>query len=635
MISFNNVSISKGNKKLLDDANILISEGHRIGIIGRNGCGKTTLFQTISDETYLETGEITKSSNLRLSLMAQETPGVERAAIDFVIDAHVEFRALEKQKLIAEELCDNDALTTVVSKLDEIEGYKVTNSAQQVLNGLGFSIEDYEKPVTDFSGGWRVKLNLAAALLCPSDLLMLDEPTNHLDLEATIWLEQWLLKYKGTLLLVSHDRAFLDKVIDHVISFEGCHLRMYVGNYSAFERQHAERLALEASLSRKQEARKKKIEEFVRRFRAKASKANQAQSRLRELKRMQDISPAHVDSPFEFKFLEPKIKPNFLLEIDDLSIGFGSPLASHINLMVRCESRIGLLGFNGSGKSTLIKVLAGQLKALSGVVKKSKHIKIGYYAQHQVDALNLEASPLELISAVGESDGLPNPKTEQQIRDFLGGFDFHGSRADEAIKNFSGGEKARVALAKIVCAEPNLLLLDEPTNHLDLDMCHALELALQEYEGAMVVISHDRHLLANTVDEFYAINNGKFKEYSGSIYDYEAWLGEVGQSERGSVFKKSRNQFVQDDKKEVRKKAAAERQKLAPLKRQVKLLEAEIEKILTELKLTEEELSNENIYGSNQKSHLVDTLERQGRLKSLLMDKEGEWYEMQKKLDLC
>ena len=634
MISFNNVSLSKGNKKLLDYTNILILEGQRVGIIGRNGCGKTTLFQAISDDTYLESGEITKSPNLRLSLMAQETPGVERAAIDFVIDAHAEFRALERQRLIAEQLCDNDALTTVVSKLDEMEGYKVTNSAQQVLNGLGFSIEDYEKPVTDFSGGWRVKLNLAAALLCPSDLLMLDEPTNHLDLEATIWLEQWLLKYKGTLLLISHDRAFLDKVINHVISFEGCHLKMYVGNYSAFERQHSERLALEVSLSRKQEARKKKIEEFVRRFRAKASKANQAQSRLRELKRMQDISPAHVDSPFQFKFLEPRVKPNFLLEVDHLSIGFGFPLVTNINLKVRCESRIGLLGFNGSGKSTLIKVLADQLKALSGIVKKSKHIKVGYYAQHQVDALNLEVSPLELISAVGESEGSPNLKTEQQIRDFLGGFDFHGSRADEAIKNFSGGEKARVALAKIVSSEPNLLLLDEPTNHLDLDMCHALELALQEYEGAMVVISHDRHLLANTVDEFYAINNGKFEEYCGSIYDYEAWLGKMGQGEREDLFKKRQNQLVRDGRKEVRKKAAAERQKLAPLRRQVKLLESEIEKILTQLKLTEEELSNESIYGSNQKSHLVDTLERQGRLKSLLTEKEGEWYEIQRKLDL-
>ena len=634
MISLNNVSISKGNKKLLDDANISIQEGHRVGVIGRNGCGKTSLFHAISDEAHLETGEIKKRSNLRLSIMEQETPGVERAAIDFVIDAHVEFRALEKQQLIAEELCDNDALTTVVSKLDEIEGYKVTNSAQQVLSGLGFSIEDYEKPVTDFSGGWRVKLNLAAALLCPSDLLMLDEPTNHLDLEATIWLEQWLLQYKGTLLLISHDRTFLDKVIDHVISFESCQLRIYVGNYSAFERQRAERLALEASLYRKQEARKKKIEEFVRRFRAKASKANQAQSRLRELKRMQDISPAHVDSPFKFEFLKPRFKPNFLLEIDDLSIGFDSPLVTHINFIVRSESRIGLLGFNGSGKSTLVKVLAGQLKALSGQVKKSKNIKIGYYAQHQVDALNHEASPLEVISAVGESEVSPLVRTEQQIRDFLGGFDFHGSRAEEAIKNFSGGEKARIALAKIVSSEPNLLLLDEPTNHLDLDMCHALELALQEYEGAMIVISHDRHLLANTVDEFYAINTGKFKEYSGSIYDYEIWLGKIGESERKGLLKNSLNQIVREDRKAARKKAAAERLKLAPLKRQIKLVETEIEKILNELKLTKEELSNESIYGSNQKSHLVDTLEREGRLKSLLQDKEEEWYEIQKKLEI-
>ncbi len=626
--------MSKGNKKLLDDVNILISEGHRVGVIGRNGCGKTSLFQAISDEAHLESGTILRRSNLRLSLMAQETPGVKKAAIDFVVDAHVEYRALEKQRLIAEELCDSDALTTVVSRLDEIEGYKVTNSAQQVLSGLGFSSEDHDRPVSDFSGGWRVKLNLAAALLCPSDLLMLDEPTNHLDLEATLWLEQWLLQYRGTLLLVSHDRAFLDKVIDHVISFESCQLKTYVGNYSAFERQRAERLALEASLFRKQETRKKKIEEFVRRFRAKASKANQAQSRLRELKKMQDISPAHVDSPFQFQFSKPGFKPNFLVELDNLSIGFDSPLATHINLMVRFESRIGLLGFNGCGKSTLVKVLAGQLEALSGIVKKSKHLKIGYYAQHQVDALNLEASPLELISEIEKSERSRTPRTEQQIRDFLGGFDFHGSKADEAIKNFSGGEKARVALAKVVSSEPNLLLLDEPTNHLDLDMCHALELALQEYEGAMVVISHDRHLLANTVDAFYAINNGKFKEYSGSIYDYEDWLVKIGESGGKGFLKNSKNQIARDDRKGIRKKAAVERQKFAPLKSKVKSLEAEIEKILTEIKLTEEELSNESIYGSNKKSHLVDILERQGRLKSLLTDKEEEWYVIQEKLDL-
>ncbi len=628
MISFNHVCLSRGSKKLLDDVSFLIPKGNRVGVVGRNGSGKTSLFRAILDEIHLESGNIDKPSDLRLSLMEQETPGIDRSAIDFVIDAHIEYRFLEKQLLTAEELDDNEALTDVLYRLDAIEGYKVKNTAQQILTGLGFSSKDYKNPVKSFSGGWRVRLNLAASLLCPSDLLMLDEPTNHLDLEATIWLEQWLLRYKGTLLLVSHDRTFLDRIIDHVISFEYCQLKMYVGNYSAFERQRAERLALEDSLYKKQQVRKKRIEEFVRRFRVKASKAKQAQSRLRELNRMQDISPAHVDSPFQFRFPKPRSKPNFLMHLNKLSFGFDAPLASQVNLSVLCESRIGLLGFNGSGKSTLIKVLAGQLDPLSGELRKSKNIKLGYYAQHQVDALDLEKTPVQLITEVQTRVRTSAAKKEQEIRDFLGGFDFRGSRADEAIKNFSGGEKARMALAIVVSSEPNLLLLDEPTNHLDLEMCHALELALQEYEGAMIVISHDRHLLANTVDEFYAINNSNFSEFSGSIHDYEARL-----RESESLLYDSDSKISRTDRKEARKKAAEERERMTPLKKQLKLLETEIEKISSELKLIEKELLDESIYGLTHKNQLKLTLEKQGRLKSLLVKKEEGWYEIQKKLD--
>ena len=633
MISFNQLSLSRGKKKLLDDVNVLIPKGNRIGIVGRNGSGKTSLFRAILDEVYVESGKIDKPSDLRLSLMEQETPGIERAAIDYVIDAHFEYRVLEKQRLTAEEHHDNDTLTNVLDRLDAIEAYKVKNSAQQILTGLGFSSSDHENPIKSFSGGWRVRLNLAASLLCPSDLLMLDEPTNHLDLAATIWLEQWLLQYKGTLLLVSHDRTFLDRIIDHVISFESCQLKMYVGNYSAFERQRAERLALEASLYKKQQARKNKIEEFVRRFRVKASKAKQAQSRLRELNRMRDISPAHVDSPFQFRFSRPSSAPNFLMHLDKLSMGFETPLVRKVNLTVTCESRIGLLGFNGSGKSTLIKVMAGQLNPLSGELKKSKHIKIGYYAKHQVDALDLEITPLELIAAVEKQAGRSTSKSEQEIRDFLGGFDFQGSRADEAIKNFSGGEKARMALARVVSFEPNLLLLDEPTNHLDLEMRHALELALQEYEGAVVIISHDRHLLANTVDEFYAINDGNFSEFLGSIHDYEVTLRENGESSRKDFLHDSYSKIGQTDRKEARKKAAVERRRLAPLKKQERLLETEIEEISSELKLIEEELLDESIYDVAHKIRLKNVLEKQGRLKSLLKIKESQWYDLQKKLE--
>ena len=633
MIHLNNISLTRGKKKLLSEANILIPKAQRVGVIGRNGCGKTSLFRTISDGLTLDSGTIDKPSGLRISLMNQETPGLDRSAIDFVIDAHSEYRALEKKRLAAEKLQDGKALTMILDRLDAIGDYQIENVAQQILTGLGFSPEDYDKPIEQFSGGWRVKLNLAASLLCPSDLLMLDEPTNHLDLEATVWLEEWLLRYKGTLLLISHDRTFLDNVIDHVISFEHGQLKTYIGNYSAFEIQRAERLALESALYKKQQYRKKQIEAFIRRFRAKASKAKQAQSRMKELERMQEVASAHVDSPFQFEILKPSFSPNFLLQADELTIGYEKPLVSQIKLAVRAESRIGLLGFNGSGKSTLIKVLSGQLDKLSGTLTKSKNLRIGYYAQHQVDVLDPSATPVEIIANSASRSTASSLGTEQEIRDFLGGFHFHGSKADEAIGDFSGGEKTRLALAEVVSSKPNLLLLDEPTNHLDLEMCHALEMALQNYEGAMIIISHDRHLLANTVNEFYAIYSGNFSEFVGSIHDYEVWLKNKSEQSIKNRIQNHETGADRIQKKELRQIAAANRQKLAPLKRQLKLLESDIENISLELEFIEKELLSEEIYEPGRKTDLAGITEKQGRLKSLLQNKENEWYKIQQQLE--
>ena len=633
MIHLNNISLTRGKKKLLSEANILIPKAQRVGVIGRNGCGKTSLFRTISDGLTLDSGTIDKPSGLRISLMNQETPGLDRSAIDFVIDAHSEYRALEKKRLAAEKLQDGKALTMILDRLDAIGDYQIENVAQQILTGLGFSPEDYDKPIEQFSGGWRVKLNLAASLLCPSDLLMLDEPTNHLDLEATVWLEEWLLRYKGTLLLISHDRTFLDNVIDHVISFEHGQLKTYIGNYSAFEIQRAERLALESALYKKQQHRKKQIEAFIRRFRAKASKAKQAQSRMKELERMQEVASAHVDSPFQFEILKPSFSPNFLLQADELTIGYEKPLVSQIKLAVRAESRIGLLGFNGSGKSTLIKVLSGHLDKLSGTLTKSKNLRIGYYAQHQVDVLDPSATPVEIIANSASRSTASSLGTEQEIRDFLGGFHFQGSKADEAIGYFSGGEKTRLALAEVVSSKPNLLLLDEPTNHLDLEMCHALEMALQNYEGAMIIISHDRHLLANTVNEFYAIYSGNFSEFVGSIHDYEVWLKNKSEQSIKNRIQNHETGADRIQKKELRQIAAANRQKLAPLKRQLKLLESDIENISLELEFIEKELLSEEIYEPGRKTDLAGITEKQGRLKSLLQNKENEWYKIQQQLE--
>ena len=459
----------------------------------------------------------------------------------------------------------------------------------------------------------------AAALMCPSDLLMLDEPTNHLDLEATVWLEQWLLRYQGTILLISHDRTFLDSIIDNVVSFDNEGLDSYLGNYSSYEKQRAEKMAQQKAMYAKQQRRKDDIEDFVRRFRAKASKAKQAQSRLKELQRMQAIAPAHVDSPFGFVFPSLNYLPTFLMQIEKLSIGFDEPLVEDMNLGIRCDSRIGLLGFNGSGKSTFLKVLAGELEKIQGELIKAKKLRIGYYAQHQVDALDIHLTPMQILFKACDGKGDRTPVTDQEIRNFLGGFDFHGSRVDETITNFSGGEKARLALAKVAWLKPNLLLMDEPTNHLDIEMCHALEMALQDYSGAMIIVSHDRHLLSNTVDEFYSIHDGVFAEFSGSIHDYESWLKKTGQLDGANKASSSndynsRAEKPKLDKKEQRQLAAAKRKKLAPIKHKEEKLEKAIEKIHMDLENIKQDLANEGLYQEGNKNKLTEVFQREGLL---------------------
>jgi len=635
----------------------LLRGGQRTGIIGRNGSGKTSLFKALAGEIPIDQGSIEMPNGLRWAMMSQETPGSARTALEFVIDADIEFRRIENALERAEEQQDNNAIARLHAELENIDGYNITNRAEQLLSGLGFSKAQYAHPISSFSGGWRVRLNLAAALMCPSDLLMLDEPTNHLDLEATVWLEQWLQRYQGTLLLISHDRTFLDSVIDQVVSFENCKLIAYSGNYSAYERLRAERMALQQALYEKQQRRRSEIEAFVRRFRAKASKATQAQSRLKELNRMQEIAPAHIDSPFSFRFPMLDHLPDFLMQIADLTIGFGSPLVSNINLGIRSDTRVGLLGFNGSGKSTLLKVLAGQLQPLHGEITPAKKLRIGYFAQHQVDELNQQSTPFELIQQ------LQRKASAQEIRNFLGGFDFRGERIDEQIHIFSGGEKARLALAKVVWEQPNLLLMDEPTNHLDLEMVHALTEALQEYAGALIIVSHDRHLLSNTVDEFYSIHQGVFAEFKGDLKDYEKWLskqGSTGDTIQAVVHDADRNPDQaaaaesamsgekaadkkadkkaekktdkKTDKKEQRQQAAAKREQLAPLKKREKSLEREIDAINKQLKQIEERLGDASLYDEANKTLLKELLAQQGELKSSLAAREDDWLHIQEQL---
>lgn len=619
MISLSNATLMRGELVLLNNTNLSIHNGQKIGVIGRNGSGKSSLFAALLGQLALDQGELSMPEGTRCAHMRQETEASSASALDFVIDGDKHFRRIEAQLEEAERAEDGAEIAQWHSEMDKIGGYDIRFRAMQLLSGLGFSAEQFERPVASFSGGWRIRLNLAAALMAPSDLLLLDEPTNHLDLEATLWLEQWLNRYQGTLLIISHDRSFLDHVIAYVVSVEQQKLTLYRGNYSSFETQRAERLAQEQAMLEKQQRRVAEIEDFVRRFRAKATKARQAQSRLKELDRMQLIAPAHIDSPFYFEFPKPERLPTELIALDKVNVGYDHPLVSNIRLTVRDTTRIGLLGFNGCGKSTLLRTIAGDLAPLGGELRSSKFLQVGYFAQHQVDVLDQTASPMLLIQRLDPA------AREQSIRDFLGGFDFRGDRITETIANFSGGEKARLALAIVVWQKPNLLLLDEPTNHLDLEMRHALTVALQGFEGALVVVSHDRHLLSNTVDEFYSIHNGRCQEFEGDLHDYEKWMQEHSKSSTGTAA--ASNDEKKGDRKEQRQQAAAQRQQLAPLRNEIKKLEQQMEKAHKQLVEVEDLLADVTLYEEARNAQLAELLLKQAKLKAGCESLEELWLE--------
>ncbi|MGJ8686155.1 MAG: ABC-F family ATP-binding cassette domain-containing protein, partial [Spongiibacteraceae bacterium] len=478
MIELTELSLQRGGKPLLEDASLRVNPGEHIALVGANGSGKSSLFKLLCGELSYDSGRLNIPSSWTIAQMRQEVSSVDRCAIDYVIDGHAKFRAIET----AIANCNSDTkLAELHGELELIHAYQIRSDAERLLLGLGFEIDDIEKSLSDFSGGWRIRLNLAQALMCPSDLLLLDEPTNHLDLDASLWLEQWLRRYDGTLILISHDRDFIDACCDHVVHLERHTLARYRGNYSAFEVQRAERLAQQQQAYEKQQVVRAHMEDFVRRFRAKATKAKQAQSRLKALERMAEIAPAHIDSPFHFRFYEPAQFSDPLLSLSQAELGYEQALLGGINISIHPSTRLGLLGANGAGKSTLMKALAGSLQPLRGERAEGEHLHLGYFHQHQLEALDLKASPILQLQRLRPT------AREQEIRNFIGGFNFHGEHAEQSCEHFSGGEKARLALALIVWQRPNVLLLDEPTNHLDLEMCHALTTALQEFSGAVIV----------------------------------------------------------------------------------------------------------------------------------------------------
>lgn len=626
MIGLNDVSLQRGQKPLLEKANLLIHAGQRVGVIGANGTGKSSLFQLFMGQLHSDQGEVILPKQLRISHMAQEVAHSNRTALEYVLDGDLELRAIEAAIEQAENQEDNAALAHEHEKLEAVDAYTAPSRAQQLLYGLGFAADDHQRAVNTFSGGWRIRLNLAQALMRPADLMLLDEPTNHLDLDATVWLEQWLNRYQGTLLLISHDRDFLNAVVTHIARLHQCQINYYKGNYSAYERQHAERMAQQQANYEKQQTERAHLQRYIDRFKAQATKAKQAQSRIKALARMEDIAPAHIDSPFHFGFSEPPKPSNPLLYLEDAGLGYADKQILHqVNISIVPGSRIGLLGPNGAGKSTLIKTLVGDIPLCSGHRHTGDNLQIGYFAQHQLEALDLNASPLMHIQRMSPATG------EQVIRNFLGGFNFHGDAATDAPKNFSGGEKARLALAIVVWQKPNLLIMDEPTNHLDLEMCHALTMALQSFSGAMILVSHDRHLLRNSVDEFLLVADEQVRNFDGDLDEYQQWI--LKSKRENTNTKSEQANTPKIDRKELRRQAAELRQQLKPVTNKITTIEKSIaknEKVLTEI---ENNLLDTTIYEDENKNKLQDLLKKQGLLQQENKKLEEQWLTLNEELE--
>ncbi|WP_311884234.1 MULTISPECIES: ribosomal protection-like ABC-F family protein [unclassified Pseudomonas] len=620
MIRLQNLTLQRGPQRLLEDAELTLHAGHKAGLIGANGAGKSSLFALIRGELHPDSGDCFLPADWRIAHMRQEIETLERLAVDYVLDGDLRLREVQRDLAAAEAAHDGAAQARLHSELDSADGYTADARARKLLAGLGFTNEQMDRQVGDFSGGWRMRLNLAQALMCPSDLLLLDEPTNHLDLDAIIWLEEWLKSYPGTLLLISHDRDFLDEVVDHVAHVDQRKITLYRGGYTAFERARAERLAQQQQAYEKQQAQRAHMESYIARFKAQATKARQAQSRIKALERMEELSAAHVDSPFDFVFRESTKISSPLIDLSDARLGYGDKtILEKVKLQLTPGARIGLLGPNGAGKSTLIKNLAGELSPIAGRLTRGENTVVGYFAQHQLDSLDAKASPLLHLQRLAPTE------REQTLRDFLGGFDFRGARIDEPVLNFSGGEKARLALALIAWERPNLLLLDEPTNHLDLEMRLALTMALQEFSGAVLVVSHDRHLLKSTTDNFYLVADGKVEEFDGDLEDYARWLVEYRQ--RNAPVSNTPVNPDKTDKKAQRQAAAALRQQLAPHKREADKLEAELGKLHEKLAKVDASLGDSDIYEPARKNELRDLLAEQAKLKVREGELEEAWME--------
>ena len=637
MLRISNLSLARGVKLLLDDASLTVHPGHKVGLIGANGSGKTSLFALLRGEVSQDKGEWAMPPGWVIAHVAQEAAPSATTAIDYVLDGDRELRAIERALAVAhaDEATDAHAggehLAELHHRFEIIDGYSARARASALLSGLGFATARHKDPVSTFSGGWRMRLNLAQALMCRSDLLLLDEPTNHLDLDAVLWLEDWLERYPGTLLLVTHDRDFLDAVVGEIVHLDQRQLRHYTGNYAQFERERAQALALQQSAYVKQQRQIAHLRSYIDRFRAKATKAKQAQSRIKTLERMEMIAAAHVDSPFSFELAAHPTTARQLLKLDHASLGYGgAPVLENVDWSILAGERIGLLGPNGAGKSTLLRAIAGELAPSSGSRLAANGLRIGYFAQHQVEQLRLAES------AMWHMRRLEPATRDQELRDFLGGFDFRGDRATSPVRDFSGGEKARLTLALLARQKPNLLLLDEPTNHLDIDMREALTEALQDYDGALIVVAHDRHLLRATADELWLVADGTVSQFDGDLDDYRRWVLTGGTQVAPHSGPNDATAPATDRRAQKRAEATARQQtyeKRKPLSDKLARIEKEMDAITAERSSIEAWLTNPDAYGEDGKDALRDTIARQGDLTWQLARLEAEWLELSEALE--
>ncbi len=641
MIRITNLTLARGVKRLLEGASLTLFPGHKVGLIGPNGCGKTSLFALLRGELHQDSGEVEMPARWIIAHVAQEAVVSTRSALEFALDGDTELRETEAEIERAESGHESgERIAELHAHYDHIGGYTARSRAAAMLSGLGFDEEQQAKPVAEFSGGWRMRLNLSQALMCRSDLLLLDEPTNHLDLDAVMWLEDWLAAYSGTLLLITHDRDFLDAVVNKVVHVDNRKLNEYTGNYSAFEKTRALQLAVQQAQHQKQQKQIAHLQSFITRFKAKATKAKQAQSRVKTLEKMELIAAAHVDSPFEFAFRDPENKPRQLLHLKEANLGYESKdILTGVEWRLFYGDKIGLLGPNGAGKSTLVKSLAGALAVKRGGRYEGQGLKIGYFAQHQLEQLRADESCLQHFK---RQDPLTR---EQDFRDFLGGFDFRGDRVTEPIGLFSGGEKARLALALIVWQKPNLLLLDEPTNHLDIDMREAVAEALQDFDGTLVVVAHDRHLLKATTDQLWLVAHGKVGEFDGDLDDYKAWARNyaVERMKSRAVSREGTNApatvapTATGNRKEQKRIEAEARQKNSaarrPLEQKLGDLESQLKGFTTEKENIEAWLAREEAYAEENKPQLQEMLKRQGEVLTEIESLEWKWFELQQKLE--